>query len=146
MKNLLPFLMISLLSAGTAFATDYGDRNCAIYVASATNNLGIGYSHYTITLKVSKNLILKHFRSYELGLFSTNQAVRTTRPKMVDMSGDYLTYEMEMTPGALYRDDNVSFIGLISNGADTLYDNNFSGKMIELSEANNWSYQSQNCR
>lgn len=137
MKSIIMILAL-VLNSNLLLASDYGDHHCNIFVSEA-HKVFSPKTQFEIHVRVTRVMLDGDFARFDLGLrTSTNDLI--TSPKLVAKSSSYNEYVF--TSPALGK---LNFIAFMTNGVDSLYDNNFLGKMIELSASNQFMYHSNHC-
>lgn len=144
MKSLLTFvlLMTVTLSIGSiSKATDYGDKNCNIFVVQAGNVITGGQGVFlSAVVAVSKNLINQDFKNYKVSILGSENIA----PTRVTENGGYLVYTYDRYTKGIDYSKGVAFVTVsISNGIDRLYDNN---DYVLLNGDHNWQYTNQRCQ
>ena len=152
------FVMFIILSFNL-MATEYDDQGCNIFISKALNVAdkcndgyyfctGVNRSYYTVTVKVKKELIKRDYKNYEVVVVRDDREISSNgnyrQLKRYD-EGEYYKFVINYSEGATHKSDSTIFKTYISNGIDSLWDNNMyaADREIQLSKFNGWDYQSK---
>lgn len=125
----------AILSNTNCFANDFGDQNCQIFLNEVKNiSQGSNWtSKYFARVIVQKSLIQKHFKEYsvEIHFKSSNNGPLFTinhndkeALEMID-HGSFLEFPFDFHQRDTSNPYFLDIIASVTNGIDTLYDNNF---------------------
>lgn len=143
MRFVLVFTILFKISL--SHAQNYGDHHCNIFTKKITRETSPRIK-YTLEIVVTEVMLKNDFQRFDLFVTSLDSHANVFTGKMIERNSKQRTYEMYVLPSSNDLNSPFSVIASMTNGEISLYDNNFSGKMIELNAQNRWSYQSTNCR
>lgn len=141
MKNLFVSLLTLLAVSSFVQASDFGDKNCNIFVSSAENVVTGGNGNFlSASIVISKDLISRHFQNYQVQILGSE----SVKPTKIEDKGQFMVFTFDMyAKGVEYRGNSARVVAFITNGVDRLFDNNDN---VLLVSEHNWQYTNQRCK